>query len=126
LKITVHRGTHEIGGSCVEMSHDDSRIIIDIGMPLVQSDGESFDSKSLKDKSGLELLEAGILPNVQGLYSWQNNEQSPTALLVSHAHMDHYGLMYHVRNDIPVYMTDVTRTCKRRFRSEAVIGAVEK
>jgi ribonuclease J len=110
VNITIYRGTREIGGSCVELSHRGSRIIIDIGMPLVQANGERFDSAASRGKSGPELLEAGVLPNVQGLYTWQTNEQAPTALLVSHAHMDHYGLLHHVRGDMPVYMSDVTKS----------------
>ena len=36
MKIIIHRGTHEIGGSCVEIRSKKSRILIDIGMPLVK------------------------------------------------------------------------------------------
>ena len=32
--ITIHRGTHEIGGSCVEIRTDKAKILIDLGMPL--------------------------------------------------------------------------------------------
>ena len=34
MKIIVHRGSHEVGGNCVEISHEQSRIILDIGLPL--------------------------------------------------------------------------------------------
>jgi ribonuclease J len=42
MKIIIHRGTHEIGGSCVEIKSKKSRILIDIGMPLVKKDGDRF------------------------------------------------------------------------------------
>ena len=32
--LTIHRGTHEIGGSCVEICTDKAKILIDLGMPL--------------------------------------------------------------------------------------------
>ena len=34
MKLIVHRGAHEIGGNCVEVSQNDSTIILDIGLPL--------------------------------------------------------------------------------------------
>ena len=45
MKIIIHRGTHEIGGSCVEIQSKKSRILIDIGMPLVKKDGDRFNFK---------------------------------------------------------------------------------
>jgi len=44
MKIIIHRGTYEIGGSCVEIQSKKSRILIDIGMPLVKKDGDRFNS----------------------------------------------------------------------------------
>ena len=41
VKIIVHRGTEEIGGNCVEVRTDSTRIILDVGMPLVDENGES-------------------------------------------------------------------------------------
>lgn len=32
--LTIHRGTHEVGGSCVEIRTDKAKILIDLGMPL--------------------------------------------------------------------------------------------
>jgi len=37
MKLIVHRGAHEIGGNCVEVSQNDSTIILDIGLPLTFS-----------------------------------------------------------------------------------------
>ena len=33
MTLTIHRGTHEIGGSCVEICSDKTKILIDLGMP---------------------------------------------------------------------------------------------
>lgn len=43
MKLTIHRGTHEIGGSCLELSSNSgrTRVIIDIGLPLVNADGSN-------------------------------------------------------------------------------------
>jgi ribonuclease J len=34
VRITVHRGSRQIGGSCIELAAGASRIILDAGLPL--------------------------------------------------------------------------------------------
>ncbi|MBN2396320.1 MAG: MBL fold metallo-hydrolase, partial [Candidatus Atribacteria bacterium] len=66
MKIIIHRGTHEIGGSCVEIQSKKSRILIDIGMPLVKKDGDRFSFKEHENKSGPELVKEKVLPDIGG------------------------------------------------------------
>ena len=68
MQLIIHRGTQEIGGTCVELITGKSKILIDFGMPLVDSQQEPFDSKILADKSVAELKKLKILPDVKGLY----------------------------------------------------------
>jgi ribonuclease J len=105
MRITIHRGTHEIGGNCIEIATDSTRIILDVGMPLFDKDRNQFDDKVLKGKSVNELLEAGILPSVEGLFA---EGAAPDAILLSHAHMDHTGFLPYTRPEIPVYATSGT------------------
>ena len=105
MKLTIYRGTHEIGGNCVEIATDSTRIILDVGMPLFQADREPFDDRVLRGKSVDELLEAEILPNVPGLFT---EGPAPDAILLSHAHMDHTGFLGHTRPEIPVHATTGT------------------
>ncbi len=62
MKITIHRGTNEIGGNCVEITTANGRIIIDVGMPLFKSVGKPYDTGILKKMPKEELLESGVLP----------------------------------------------------------------
>ncbi len=52
MTYTIHRGAAEIGGSCVEICSPSTRIVIDIGMPLMNPDGSSFDSSNSCEKHG--------------------------------------------------------------------------
>lgn len=106
MQLTIHRGTQEIGGSCVEVSTDTTRIIIDVGLPLVDQDREPFDRAVMKGKSLDQLVEAKVVPNVPGLFT--NGDSRPKAILLSHAHLDHVGLLEHTPDDIPVYATSGT------------------
>ncbi len=105
MKLTIHRGTHEIGGSCLELSSNSglTRVIIDIGLPLVNADGSPFDWDFRKEFSIAQLLSEKTLPSIIGLY--EDVQPSVNAALLSHAHLDHYGLLRYVHPDIPRYMS---------------------
>ena len=103
MNVVIHRGTHEIGGSCVEIVDNGTRIVIDVGIPLVKPGGEKFNINDYKHLKGAELVEAKILPEIQGLYKWDSEVKAVDGLLISHAHLDHSGFLEHIRNDIPVY-----------------------
>ena len=85
MKLIIHRGTHEIGGSCVELipDSDNGRIMIDFGMPLVDEDKTDFDWKKYNKKTIDELISLGILPDIKGLYI--PNMSTISSVLLSHA-----------------------------------------
>ena len=84
MQICIHRGAKEIGGSCVEVISAGKRIVIDLGLPL---DAEKNDKKYLPDISG-----------------WDGLDDSLLAILISHPHLDHFGLLAHISPRIPVIM----------------------
>ena len=104
MKLIIHRGTQEIGGSCVELSTDKTKILIDFGIPLVTQNKEPFDSKGLIGKSIEDLKKLKILPDIKGLY--KDEEKAIDAILISHSHMDHYGFLKYVHPGIPIYMSE--------------------
>jgi ribonuclease J len=102
LRITVHRGSSTVGGSCIEVASDQTRLIFDLGLPLFDSNREPLDSYQLRRMSTAQLTAGGFLPDVTGLF---DDQKSPDAILLSHAHLDHTGLLEHSSHDIPVYAT---------------------
>jgi ribonuclease J len=76
MKAKIYRGTKEIGGTCLELTADNGMILwIDLGAPL--------------DKKN---------PNV----NYAKNKVD--ALLISHPHHDHFGLMEEVGTEVPIYI----------------------
>ena len=85
MNIRILGGAHEIGGNCVELEADGQRLLLDLGRPL--SAGPD-DDVPLPAVAGLE---TGGAPSLLGI-------------IISHGHLDHYGLLERAHPDIPVYM----------------------
>lgn len=82
--VCIHRGSKQIGGSCVELESSGKRIIIDFGLPLdAEGDGLQY------------------LPEIQGL---NGEDESLLGVLISHPHLDHFGLLNYINPEIPVGM----------------------
>ncbi len=75
LKVIIHRGQNEIGGNCIELISAQSRILLDIGQPL----------------SGERVI-------------LSQSQKTVDAVIVTHPHQDHYGLMDQVPAEVPVYI----------------------
>ena len=83
LNLTIHRGTNQIGGSCVEIATASIRLLIDIGLPL---DSVVKKPEDLKQ----------YLPKIEGHID---------AVFISHYHQDHHGLLAELDSSIPVYVS---------------------
>lgn len=95
-RVIIHRGSRTIGGSCIEIQSGGHRILIDLGSPLMLPGGGKLNEEYLEHPS----VENGVLPDVQGLY--KDSVPEVSAVLISHAHLDHCGLINHIHDDIPV------------------------
>ncbi|GAA4465322.1 MBL fold metallo-hydrolase [Novipirellula rosea] len=105
MQLTIFRGSKEVGGNCIEVQSGNTRIILDVGMPLFDQQGQAHDGFTLGRMTTVELEANGIIPKVPGLFS---GDQSPDAILLSHAHLDHVGLLRHTKHSIPVYASKGT------------------
>jgi ribonuclease J len=84
MRARIHRGSHEIGGNCVEVESGGARIVLDLGRPL---DAGTDDDIPLPPISGLD-----------------GNDPSLLGVLISHPHQDHYGLASQVSPKVPVFI----------------------
>jgi ribonuclease J len=106
MHMTIYRGTKEIGGTLIEAKTDTTRILIDAGYPLFLG-GKPIEGKIAR-LPYQKLLELGVLPPIKGLYSW--DEAAFDAVLISHAHIDHYGLLRYINPRIPIWLSAGTKT----------------
>lgn len=106
MKLTIHRGTKEIGGSCVELTTATTRLVLDLGLPLVDTNREPFDSRAALNKSSEVLKAEKVIPSIPGLFDTDN--PPPDGILLSHAHLDHAGLLPLSRSTVPIFATSGT------------------
>jgi ribonuclease J len=81
VKACIHRGTKEVGGTCVELESQGKRIVLDVGLPLDVADPENFPLHPIK---GFDASD----PNLLGV-------------VISHPHQDHHGLAHRLPKETP-------------------------
>jgi ribonuclease J len=91
VNLIIHRGSHQIGGMCIEVEIGGTRLIIDTGTPLPDIHAE-----------GRPITEGG-LPVVKGLF--EGDDPGVAGVLLTHSHGDHSGLLNRVHSSIPLHLT---------------------
>lgn len=89
MNIIIHRGTHQIGGSVIEISTKSTRIIMDFGNEL------SLDEKYIPINLEIDGVTKGIL--------------DCDGIVISHYHMDHLGQLTSALPEIPLYMGELSK-----------------
>ena len=89
IEFIIHRGSHQIGGSCVELATPNSRILIDCGLPL------DYDEHNPE-------IQVKIHEDAK---KWLSHCD---AIFLSHYHGDHYGLLCEAPIGTKVFTSDET------------------
>ncbi|WP_459947495.1 MBL fold metallo-hydrolase [Desulfocastanea catecholica] len=93
MEILIHRGAKQVGGTCIEISSNAYRILLDFGLPLSFDFGD--DIKSFLPQPLFDDLTHGT--------------KKVDAVFLSHAHLDHYGLAGFLPSKIPIYLSNATK-----------------
>ena len=72
MRLRIHRGTKEIGGTCIEAEAEGRRLVLDVGLPLDAPD-------EAQDR---------LLPDVPG---FREPDDSLLGVVISHAHLIWHG-----------------------------------
>ena len=86
MKITIHRGSDQIGGCITEYEINGWKLFVDYGEQLPGSEQK-------------ELI-------IEGL---NTGDLSKSALFITHYHNDHVGNIYELSEELPIYMGEITK-----------------
>jgi len=133
--LTFYGGVSEIGGNKILLQDQDTRLLLDFGMSFSLAN-QYFDEfmQPRKCNGVLDLLEFGLLPNLDGLYrcDYLDHCQLPTqdtpsidGLLLTHAHMDHCSYIHYLREDIPIHCTQASKDIMQALDETGSTGTCE-
>ncbi len=131
VRLKVLGGLGEIGGNCILVEDGETRWLLDCGLPLWRFRRLFEDFLRPRAARGLtDFWRLGFLSP----YDWYREDLRPADLdlalepcplsgvLLTHAHLDHYGLLGLLREDISVYLTPETAALLKALQG---VGATE-
>lgn len=111
--LTFYGGAGEIGGNKILLTDkekdNETRVFLDFGMNF-EKERKYYEPPYLQPRNEKHLLGLGILPPLKGLYKNDENEPSIDAVLLSHPHLDHYGYIKYLKDEIPIICGETTKT----------------
>jgi ribonuclease J len=107
--LTFYGGVDEIGGNKILLKDGDTKVFFDFGMSFAMKK-LFYSPPFLSPKSGKSLQEFGILPKLDGVYKFDDEEPQVDAVFVSHSHLDHSAYLSFIKREIPVYCGETTCT----------------
>jgi len=101
-RITFYGGVGEIGGNKFLIEDLDTRVFLDFGMGFAERRKFYLEPwLSPRDERGL--IEFGMLPEIEGVYKFDDRSRTVDAVFLSHSHADHSAYVSFLKRDIPVY-----------------------
>src|SRR5659263_97575 len=133
--LTFYGGVNEIGGNKILLEDRSTRVFLDFGMSFSLAN-QYFDEfmQPRKCNGILDLLEFGLLPNLEGIYRCDyldhcklpsEETRSIDGVLLSHAHMDHSSYIHYLREDIPIRCTQASKDIMQALDETGSSGTCE-
>jgi ribonuclease J len=106
--LTFYGGVNEIGGNKILLQDRDTRVFFDFGMSFAMKK-LFYSPPFLSPRSEKSLQELGILPQITGVYKFDQSPPEVDAVFISHGHLDHCAYLSFIKREIPVYCGETTQ-----------------
>ncbi len=107
--LTFYGGVNEIGGNKILLQDRDIKVFFDFGMSFTAKK-QFYSPPFLSPKNERSLQELGILPQIDGVYKFDQTTAEIDAVFLSHGHLDHSAYLSFIKREIPVYCGETTQT----------------
>ncbi|HHY00381.1 MAG TPA: MBL fold metallo-hydrolase [Methanothermobacter sp.] len=109
-------GVDEIGGNKIRVEGNNQSFFFDFGMAFSKANDYLSEFLQPRKANGiLDFVELGLLPCIKGIYREDYlrhvglshpPEPSVDGVIISHSHVDHVAYVHHLREDIPIYLSN--------------------
>ena len=122
MKLSIHGGLNEIGGNKILLEDSGSRVWFDFGTSFSRLSMFYDEFMNPRSHNGMtDFFEMGLLPDIKGLYrhdflgkcSRSDCKSEFDAVFLSHAHIDHSGMIPFLNKDIPVFCSPASKLIMR-------------
>jgi len=107
--LTFYGGVGEVGGNKILLQDGDTRIFLDFGMSIAMKK-RYYSTPFLSPRNEQSLLAFGILPDIRGIYEFEEGERSVDVVFLTHSHSDHAAYISFIKRSIPIYCGETTAT----------------
>jgi ribonuclease J len=113
--LSFYGGVGEIGGNKIKVDGQETSFFFDFGLAFARANDYLSEFLQPRKSNGiLDFVALGLLPCVKGIYredylrhSGMSYQSKPAVdgVFISHAHVDHAAYIHHLREDIPIYLS---------------------
>lgn len=114
--LSFYGGVCEIGGNKIKVDGKENSFFFDFGLAFGRANDYLSEFLQPRKSNGImDFVALGLLPCIKGIYredylrhSGLSYEEEPAVdgVLLSHSHVDHAAYIHHLREDIPVYLSE--------------------
>ena len=101
VELTFYGGINEIGGNKVLLEDRGTKVFLDFGTSF-SKERLYFEFPELSPANIDDLFKTKVIPKFYNFYRFSKGKPFVDAILISHAHVDHYGYIPLVREEIPI------------------------
>ncbi len=115
VDIDFYGGVDEIGGNKILVKDGKTSFFLDFGMGFSKANEYLSEFLQPRKSNGiLDFVELEFLPYIKGIYREDylehvgikyQPEPSVDGVLISHSHVDHVAYVHHLREDIPIFLS---------------------